>query len=74
MPAAAVIRREQALSGFIGRKAFRRRFGKLFFKALGSTQERGTILPELKDFGATGTVGVGVKSVDIDRNTKGEGR
>ena len=24
--------------------------------------------------GFTGTVGVGVKSVDIDRNTKGEGR
>jgi hypothetical protein len=35
---------------------------------------RGVILQELKYFGAFGTVGVGVKSVDIDRNTKGEGR
>ena len=31
------------------------------------------ILPDLKDFGAVGTHGVGVKSVDIVRNTKGEG-
>ncbi len=74
MPAAAVIRRVQALSGFIGRKAFRRRFGKSHFKARGSTPERGVILPELKDVGATGIVGVGVKSVDIDKNTKGVGR
>ncbi len=35
---------------------------------------RGVILQELKDLGAFGTVGVGVKSVEIDRNTKGEGR
>ena len=34
----------------------------------------GVILSELKYFGVTGTIGVGVKSVDIDRNTKGEGR
>ena len=74
MPAAAVIRRVQALSGFIGRKAFRRCLGKLHFKAPGSTGERGVILPELKHIGVTGTVGVGVKSVDIDRNTKGEGK
>ena len=74
MPAAAVIQRVQALSGFIGRKAFRRLFGKLSFKAQGSTLERGTILSNLKDFGVFGTLGVGVKSVDIERNTKGEGR
>ena len=74
MPAAAVIQRVQALSGFTGRKAFRRWVGKLHFKAHGSTVERGVILPGLKDLGVTGTVGVGVKSVDIDRNTKGEGR
>ena len=35
---------------------------------------RGIILPYLKDFGVFGTLGVGVKSVDIERNTKGEGR
>ena len=74
MPAVAVIRRVQALSGFIGRKAFRRRFCKLHFKYQSSTLGRGVILRELKYFGAFGTVGVGVKSVDIDRNTKGEGR
>jgi len=34
----------------------------------------GIILQGLKYFGVTGTVGVGVKSVDIDRNSKGEGR
>ena len=61
------------MPGFIGRKAFRRRFGKLYFKDRGSTSERGVILPELKDVGATGTYGVGVKSVDIVRNSKGEG-
>ncbi len=73
MPAVAVIRRVQALSGFIGRKAFRRRFGKLFFKDRGSTSGRGVILPDSKVFGADGTHGVGVKSVDIVRNSKGEG-
>ena len=74
MPAAAVIRRVQALPGFTGRKAFRRLLGKLYFKARGSTSERGTILPGWKDLGATGTYGVGVKSVDIIRNAKGVGR
>jgi len=69
-----VIRRAQALSGFIGRKAFRRRLCKLYFKALGLTEDRGVILQGLNNFGVFGTVGVGVKSVDIDRNTKGEGR
>ena len=69
-----MIQRVQALSGFTGRKAFRRRFDKLLFKDQGSTLERGVILSELKYFGVTGTIGVGVKSVDIDRNTKGEGR
>ena len=73
MPAAAVIQRVQALSGFIGRKAFRRRLGKLHFKDRGSTSGRGVILSGLKGLGVTGTLGVGVKSVDIERNTKGEG-
>ena len=36
--------------------------------------KRVAILSDLKCFGVFGTVGVGVKSVDIDRNTKGEGR
>ena len=74
MPAVAVIQRVQALSGFIGRKAFRRLFCKLHFKDQSLTLERGVILQELNNFGAFRTVGVGVKSVDIDRTTKGEGR
>ena len=74
MPAAAVIQRVQALSGFIGRKAFRRRVCKLDFKDHGLTGGRGLILPDLRILGAIGTVGVGVKSVDINRNVKGVGR
>ena len=74
VPAAAVIQRVQALSGFIGRKAFRRRLEKLDFKVQGLTLERGLILSRLKGLGVTGTLGVGVKSVDIERNTKGEGK
>ena len=74
MPAAAVIQRVQALSGFIGRKAFRRWFCKLNFKDSGSTRGRGLILQDLRILGAIGTVGVGVKSVDINRNVKGVGR
>ena len=31
------------------------------------------ILANLRELGADGTVGVGVKSVDIDRNTESEG-
>jgi hypothetical protein len=75
VPAAAVIQRVQALSGFIGRKAFRRLLGKLFFKDHGSTGGREVILPEYLNYGGvSGTDGVGVKSVDIVRNSKGEGR
>ena len=46
----------------------------MLFKDHGSTVGRGAILLYLKGLGATGTLGVGVKSVDIERNTKGEGR
>ena len=74
MPAAAVIQRVQALSGFIGRKAFRRFLGKLLFKDPGSTGGRGVILLVLIFGGASGTDGVVVKYVDIIRNSKGEGR
>ena len=45
----------------------------MFFKSQGLTLERGAILPNLKGFGATGTYHVGVKSVDMIRNTEGEG-
>ena len=74
MPAAAVIQRVQALSGFIGRKAFRRRFDKLFFKDHGLTGGREIILSDSIIGGASGTDGVVVKYVDIIRNSEGEGR
>ena len=74
MPAAAVIQRVQALSGFIGRKAFRRRFAKLFFKYHGLTGGREVILANLIVGGVSRTDGVVVKYVDIIRNSKGEGR
>ena len=74
VPAAAVIQRSRALSGFIGRKAFRRWVCKLLFKDHGSTGERGVILQVLKYGGVSGTDGVVVKYVDIIRNSKGEGR
>ena len=74
MPAAAVIRRVQALSGFIGRKVPRRLPIASCFKDQGLTLERDKRWIGLNDVGVTGTVGVGVKSVDIDKNTKGEGR
>jgi hypothetical protein len=39
VPAAAVIRRPQTLSGIIGRKEMRRRFDKFVVKAPGLTRE-----------------------------------
>ena len=74
MPAAAVIQRLQALSGFIGRKAFRRWVRKLPFKDHGLTGGRGVILLVLIFGGVSRTDGVVVKYVDIIRNSKGEGR
>ena len=74
MPAAAVIQRVQALSGFIGRKAFRRLICKLSFKDHGSTGGREVILRVLVIGGVSGTDGVVVKYVDIIRNSEGEGR
>ena len=74
MPAAAVIQRVQALSGFIGRKAFRRLICKLSFKDHGSTGGREVILADLIIGGVSRTDGVVVKYVDIIRNSKGEGR
>ena len=74
MPAAAVTRGVQALSGFTGRKAFRRRLGKLSFKDHGLTGGREVILTDLIFGGVSGTDGVVVKYVDIIRNSEGEGR
>ena len=74
MPAAAVIRRTQALSGVTGRKELRRRRIKRVMKIIGSTDN---LLFELicsRMVEVTGITSVGVKSVDISRNTDGVGR
>ena len=73
VPAAAVIQRSQALSGFIGRKAFRRWVRKLLFKDYGSTEEVHSKLHGLSSGEDSGIPGVEVKFVDIGRNTSGEG-
>ena len=74
MPAAAVIRRVQALSGFTGCKVYRRRFVKYVVKVRGSTSEVRRKLIDSRMFGSAGIHGGGVKSVDTMKNTKGEGR
>ncbi len=74
MPAAAVIQNPQALSGFIGRKVFVGGLESLALNTSGLTRGMCRKLPDLKMLGAIGTHGVGVKSVDIVRNTKSEGR
>ncbi len=73
MPAAAVKQSPRALSGFIGRKASvaGSESPRLNFK--GSTFELLGKLPDLRVLGADGTLGGGVKSVDIKRNTESEG-
>ncbi len=72
VPAAAVIRRGQALFGFTGRKAH---VGgcKSKVKALGSTEELPLKLLCLSPGGGSGIPSVAVKCVDTGRNTGGEG-
>ncbi len=72
VPAAAVIRRWQALSGFIGRKASAGGFLSLM-KAPGSTGEGHWKLGDLSAEEESGIPCVAVKCVDIWRNTSGEG-
>ena len=43
-------------------------------KSPGSTGELPVILADWSSFGMAGIPGVGVKSVDTGKNTKGEGR
>jgi hypothetical protein len=73
VPAAAVIRRTQALSGFTGRKELRRWFIKWSVKACGSTIQLRSKLVNLSMRGVDGISSVGVKSVDIRRNTDSVG-
>ncbi len=74
MPAAAVRRRVQALSGFTGRKESRRRFFKSVVKASDFIGERRLILKNLCWIGGAGIPSGGVKSVEIGKNTESEGR
>ena len=71
MPAAAVIRRTQALSGITGRKELRRWHAKFLFKDQGSTLGTTEKLAGLGAGEVDGILSVGVKSVDIKRNTDG---
>ena len=74
MPAAAVIRRTQALSGVTGRKELRRWSVKRIVKPDGSTIRLLFELTDSRVVEVTGISSVGVKSVDIRRNTNGVGR
>ena len=74
MPAAAVIRRIQALSGITGRKELRRWHSKQVVKSCGSTILTLFELLSSRAREVTRIPSVGVKSVDIRRNTDGVGR
>ncbi len=73
MPEASVIRGVQALPGIIGRKGLGRRFIKFLVKALDSIEKMLGILIDWRKREESGICGVGVKSVDLTRNTKCEG-
>ena len=73
MPAVAVIRRVQALSGFTGRKGSCRWFVASCLKARGLTSALDTRWTDSRVAEERGTHGGAVKCVEIMRNTKGEG-
>ncbi len=73
VPAAAVIRREQALFGITGRKG---RAGGLVSQMRNSPAqpvELHPILPDLRSVEESGIPSVAVECVDIGKNTGGEG-
>ena len=74
MPEASVIRRVQALSGFIGRKELRRLSDRFYLKFPDLIRVLGKISSDLMVGEGAGTDGVAVKCVDIIGNTKGVGR
>ena len=73
MPAAAVKQNPQALPGFIGRKASVAGLVSRRLNSESSTFRLPAKLPDSRALGADRTLGGGVKSVDIKRNTKSEG-
>lgn len=74
MPEASVMRRVQALSGFIGRKELRRLSDRSRLKLYGSTIDLDKISSDLMICEDAGTNSGAVKCVDIIGNTKGVGR
>ena len=72
VPAAAVIRRVQALSGFIGRKG-RAGGSAVRVKSPGSTGRGQRIRRSWSKLGGNGIPGVVVECVETGRNTSGEG-
>ncbi len=72
MPAAAVIRRRQALFGIIGLKECVGGMEGASVKALGSTEELLGKPSFLRPAGGPGTLGGAVKCVDIQGNAGGE--
>ena len=73
VPAAAVKRRSQALSGITGCKGSAGGTIKLEVKSMGSTHELLSKLFVLSSAEVGGIPGVAVECVDIGRNTSGEG-
>ena len=73
VPAAAVIRRGRALSGFIGRKARAGGLSSGGVEAGGSTPRKRPELEASDAAGGGGIPGVAVKCADIGKNTDGEG-
>ena len=73
MPAAAVIRRVQTLSGIIGRKEFVGGFVSWVLNLQAQPGNRTQNCIASRFAGADGIHGVAVECVDIMKNTNGEG-
>jgi hypothetical protein len=73
VPAAAVIRRIQALSGITGRKACVGGYLSEMRNLVAQPSRLYLILGTLRTAEASGITGVAVICVDIGRNTNGEG-
>ncbi len=56
-----------------GAEIWRRLFGDACVKGAGSTRGRPEIIRDESNGGGNGILGVAVKYVDIERNTRGEG-
>jgi hypothetical protein len=73
VPAAAVIRGVQALSGMIGRKASVDGFGSLLLNPRAQPWTGSRVLQDLSLVEVKGIPGGEVKFIEIGKNTSGEG-